>query len=697
MAEDLPAEAPTKITVTPLPPIRAQSADGVIHEFPSGTEPAIVDKAMKAYATEHRDKTNVVEEVSRGVMDPIEGGGQLVSNLLPTPVRQGLDKLNNLVAPYSGGLIRTLPPGGKNEQIEQREKAIAAERGMSADKTDWPRVVGNILSPVNYLPAIGAAGRLESLGAAAAGGAIAGLTTPVTDAKNYFLKKDVQTGIGALIGGVFGAAGAAVSKGVEKLGEYIANKNPEALENDAVKVILRRMAQDAKSGGPTATQAIELANASGKPMTLADQGGPGLKGLAGSLARKPGEASSLIRNFLTKRDNEAAERLSADIANYVHGGQTAHQATEMLLQSRSAEARPAYNDAFALQGVWSPRLEDFLQDPVIRSGLARGYELERLLALAEDRPITATQLGVDIDTQGNIKLLDKPNMRLLDMAKQGLDAMIEEARDPITGRLSKYGVALDKVRRTYRDELDSLDKSGVYRKAREKWAGYSASLDAIKLGRSALHPQRSPEENAAELVGMSESNREFVRLGIADLLRERLAKTGFHGDEAKQLIKNPWMRDQLRPFFKSTAEFDKFVDAVSAETKMFETGRTLVGGSQSAERIAEDMSGETAIKGTGLAIDLLRGHYFRSAVNAWRMYRDLGLKQNPEFNEKIAQIIFSTPLEAESRVGRKLTGVTSTELPNPLGRYVEPIAPTLGGAGIGVAATNRDAPRKQHQ
>src|SRR5438552_1275814 len=32
-------------------PIRAQSADGVIHEFPVGTDPRVIDRVMKNYAT----------------------------------------------------------------------------------------------------------------------------------------------------------------------------------------------------------------------------------------------------------------------------------------------------------------------------------------------------------------------------------------------------------------------------------------------------------------------------------------------------------------------------------------------------------------------------------------------------------------------------------------------------------------------
>src|SRR5207249_4640902 len=134
---------------------------------------------------------------------------------------------------------------------------------------------------------------------------------------------------------------------------------------------------------------------------------------------------------------------------------------------------------------------------------------------------------------------------------QGLDAMIADERNAVTGRLSARGVALDKLRRAYIDEIDALDKTGVYKKARAEWGGYSASLDALRLGRSVF--AGSPEQNAADVAAFKAGSGdiEFYRMGVADVLNERIAKTGFSADEAKALIKNDWMRRQLKPAFKS--------------------------------------------------------------------------------------------------------------------------------------------------
>ena len=640
-------------------PIRAESSDGMIHEFPDDTKPEVVDKVMKDYADKTKDKSTTLGEIGTGMVDPVEGGGQLIANILPARVERGINELNNILAEHSGGLIRKLPEGGKNEQMQQREAEIQQQRGSNTSM-DWARFAGNILSPINYIgglvgPSAKVGMSLLEKGVVAAergeiAGATAGAMQPATKNEGFAREKSMQIGEGAVAGGVLSGATAGAGAGVEAFGRFLARNYPENIASTAVQTVLRRINQDQRAGGPTAAQAISLVNAAkgpwgarpeAKPFSLLDFGGENVKGLGGRVARQPGEGRNIAQQFIGKRDEQAAQRLSQDIAQHVSGGPTMHQATEGLLQARSAAARPAYDAAYDLKGVWSPRLQEFINDPAVKSGLQRGYELERLQALAEGRPITAHQLGVDFDTEGNVKLLDVPNLRLLDMGKRGLDAMIADERNELTGRLSARGVALDQMRKAYVREIDSLDTKGVYRKAREAWAGYSQSLDSLRMGRNVF--KMSPEETAAEVDSMSPANREFYRLGVADMLKERLAKAGLHADEAKQLIKNPWMRDQLRPAFRTPEDFNAFVDSVTQETKMFETGRKVLGGSQTAEREAEDASGHIA-DSAGVIAKLAKGHLFDAAKTTFQLLHDMAIKPNQELNAKIAEILFTSDL-----------------------------------------------------
>jgi hypothetical protein len=694
-------------------PIRTQSADGITHEFPDDTKPEVVDKAMKEYAESQRDKSTTAGEIGTGMMDPVEGGGQLIANILPARVERGLNELNNLLAEHSGGLIRKLPEGGKNEQMQQREAEIQKQRGSNTSM-DWARFAGNILSPINYIgglvgPEVKAGMSMLEKGVVAAergeiAGATAGAMQPATQKGGYGHEKAMQIGEGAVAGGLLSGAMAGAGAGVNKLGEFVARNYPDNVLSTAVQAVLKRISQDQKSGGPTAAQAIQLLNAAkegpwgpkpdAKPLGLIDVTGEATQGLGGRVARQPGEGRNRARSFLEKRDEKADERLSRDIATRIFGGPTMHQASEALLQARSAVARPLYQDAHALQGIWSPRLEQFLQDPVIKAGLARGYNIERQWALAEDRAITSHQLGVELDTEGNIKMLDKPNMLLLDMGKQGLDAMIADAR--VNGRLTKEGVALSKVRDAYVKTIDDLDTTGAYKKARAAWAGYSQSLDSIELGRNVL--KLSPEENAAEIAKLSEPNKEFYRLGVADMLKERLLKAGLDGDEAKALIKNKWMREQLRPAFRSGEDFDQFVDAVTQERGMFKTKGKILGGPATAERLAEDTAPLEAAASMGKAVkQAANKQLFDAAKTTFQLLHDMAIKPNEELNGKIAEILFTSDLPSGVQ-DLLMRGAQGGGLPkrNPASNMAEVLR--MSGAGMApIAATDLTKERSPQQ
>ena len=659
--------------------IQTQSADGATHEFPDGTPPEVVDKAMKAYAEEHKDKSTTLGEVGHGMMDPAYGLGQLMNHVMPSPPP---------LQDAEGKDIDIVAEGDKI--VRQREEAIQQERGGSKN-LDWARMAGQALNPINYIGA-GAGGALikpltskvlsgapgvakgaEALASGVTGGAASGAVEPVSSEK-YAKEKLQQIGLGSLIGGAAGGAGGVAAAGLTGLGSYVARSYPENLMSEAVTKVLKRIKQDQKSGGPSATDALDLVEAASKPVALVDVGGENLRGLGGNVARAPGESRAIASTFLKERDEEAAKRLSADIQQYVSGGPTVFQATEALLESRSRASSPLYKQAQELQNVWSPRLEQFLSHPDVQKGLAKGYEIESRLSLARGEPITASQMGVDIGIDGSTKILGKPNVRLLDMGKQGLDAMIAARRDPITGRLDAEGVSLDTMRREYVKAIDEADSSGIYKRARETWAGYSASLDALQQGRTVFGG--SPEENAVAVAALSPGDREFYRMGVADVLKERLSKGGFTGDESKQLIKNPWMRDQLRPAFKEKADFDAFVDAVTTERKMFDTKVGTIGNSASAGRIAEDVAeGGNMGKLAQFGAQLSSGHPIKAISGMWKAYQDLGLKPNPELNEKVAQILFSSRIPEDAiRMIRAGTRKASNPMSGP--------ASEIAGAGV---------------
>lgn len=613
-----------------MPTFEVTSPDGSKYRI-DGPEGSTPEQALARLRAQLQPReASFGEKFLMGEGDPVRGVAEIAGQFMP----KGEAKATTPVTPDA--------TGAKPKDIQIGTAPVSP--------TDPARLAGNILNPANLITPL-AAGRVPGLAASpmaktVLSSTVASLLQPVGETDDFLTEKGKQAGTGMVLGYGLSVAGKGVSKGVDALGRWLVSRYPENIMSHAVSLVLKRIEQDRSAGGLTARNMIDLirnASAEDRPMTLSDVGGKNVERLAGNVYRRGGEGAARADQLFDSRDQAAANRLRQNIAQYIHGGMTVFEATEALLTARSAAARPLYEHTDSLQGIWSPRLDAFFKDPVIKQGMARGYELERLVSLAENRAFNPTAMGVDISDPNNVVFLRTPNMRVLDMAKQGLDAMIADERNEITGRLSARGVALDKLRRGYLAEIDSLDKTGVYRKARQSWAGYSASLDALKAGRAVFGD--SPEANAAMVreFAPGSGDIEFYRMGVADRLNEKIAKTGFSGDEAKALINNDWMRRQLKPAFKSDADFDAFVESVAQESRMFSRRRAITGGSQTAERQAEDASPliAHAERGAEIASNLTKGNPLKAVMNFYRMYKDVGLLPDNKLNEATAKILFS--------------------------------------------------------
>lgn len=305
-------------------------------------------------------------------------------------------------------------------------------------------------------------------------------------------------------------------------------------------------------------------------------------------------------------------------------------------------------------GVWSPRIQQFLEDPIIKQGIRKGLEVQRLESLAEGKSFNASDYAIQgVDQEGEPIIAKVPNMRLLDASKRGLDEILEGYRDKTSGRLvlDQKGRAIDAVRRSLVGELDRLNPA--YQAARASWSGPSQSIDALKMGADTFN--RSPEQVAENFGRLSPNDKEFYRLGVADKLREKIAKTGVGGDEAKAIIKNEWTKSQLRPIFDSQEKFDKFIDAAMMEGKMFDTAFRLKGGSHTAERLSADQAFSADVEAAGhgvkAAANALSGGphgMIRAARDMWRMKQALGWRKNQAMNAEIAKLLFDPSLTQDA-------------------------------------------------
>lgn len=163
--------------------------------------------------------------VAKGLRDPIDGGAQLLTNILPSSVVKAGNAANNWLADKTG-LVSRLPEGGVDQQVREGEAAYQASRGEDAGTLDGFRIAGSVLSPANI--AIGSripkvAGMGKSIAAGAAGGAAVSALNPVTGPGNYAEEKGKQVATGAAFGGLVPA----VAGGVARVVSPKASTNPQ--------------------------------------------------------------------------------------------------------------------------------------------------------------------------------------------------------------------------------------------------------------------------------------------------------------------------------------------------------------------------------------------------------------------------------------------------------------------------------------
>lgn len=292
--------------------------------------------------------------------------------------------------------------------------------------------------------------------------------------------------------------------------------------------------------------------------------------------------------------------------------------------------------------VWNPRIQEFLNDSDVQAGIRRGWRIEQNEALAEGRPVNASEYAITGFNDAGEPIVGKvPTMKLLAVAKEGMDAMLQSSsyRNELTGALNKEGVSIDKKLRAFVSELDKVNPD--YRAAREQWAGDTKSMQALKYGQELL--KEHPESIARQIAEMTEGEREFTKIGLAQALRDVANKRGPLAAEFDRVAGTQygaqWTRDQLKPLFADEATLQRFVDSVTAETTMARTGNKILGGSQTAERLAEDGS---PVSGTDIAhagVAAARGHLGQLVDRGITMGGKVMDRINPPPNTEIARIL----------------------------------------------------------
>lgn len=459
---------------------------------------------------------------------------------------------------------------------------------------------------------------LAQFGVATTAGTGAGIANEIAPGNKWAELAGLLLGGGAGIGAI-PIAGAV--QGLWRGGQNVLGlQSPQTQASSLLASALRR-----DSATPATIQTrMEEAQGLGVPFASVDAAGRNTVRLGRTVETAPGAGSQTAAEYLSNRQLNQAPRVVEQLSKTLADPTVFKQATDALFKVRSTAARPLYEEAFAMPVDMTPRLQQFLSDPILQQGLSKGREIQRLEMVAE---------GATPPPPSNTL-----TMRDLDAAKRGLDDILEEYRVPETGRLllDDRGRAIEQVRKAYVAYLDELNPK--YAEARSAWGGPSEALDAMASGRR--YAKGDIEDMVARFNELDPTMREFFRIGLARELRSIIDKGGESADAVRRIFGTRDAQNRLRQLFPSEDAFSAFAQAMRLEQTTGSTTRTILGGSPTARITAEgedanlQMLQDVAQLATGTPPTQIGSGWLRKGIDRAR-----GV--NEATAEELARVLFS--------------------------------------------------------
>jgi hypothetical protein len=487
-----------------------------------------------------------------------------------------------------GGLraIGAMVPGGESpaeaytkerDRVRASKSAFREENPMAAPALEMvgggaTGVMGaSKAAAIPVIKNLGHTGR-QVLGGAA-GGAATGFGESEAISSGQLVGDTLAgAGIGGVAGPVLGKAGDMAGWAAGKLGTGFAKlfQSADKQSQEILQDVLRDTGMDIS----TLTQRMQEL---GPDAVLADVSEATAFKLR-SLADTDLGLGQRARDVLDPRQAGAGGRL-IDEAQATMGVPAERFTTslEALDDVRREQARQMYGPIYDQPMPVDDEFLELLQRPSI----AAGYKKAIRSARDAGEPMT-TQLMPDGTLQG------APTLAEIDRIKRGIDDVIRDNTDPITGKMNSDARTASRAKKALLDYVDQADPqvADAYRQARSTYAGFSAREEAMRMGRNILKEDAERLETAVGKMG--EDEREAFKIGAFNAVRDEIEGKIDTGDVSRsRAFFTEKLRRRLRHAFDSEDEFEAFLGAVERERTFAQTRGTVEGNSITARALAQ--------------------------------------------------------------------------------------------------------------
>ena len=505
---------------------------------------------------------------------------------------------------------------------------------------------------LTFAPAAGASLKARAAGSAADAaimGGVAGLAEGNTFDERF---RNAATGaaVGGVVGGAVPVAGSLLKTATSPITSNIAARiNPERYASNQVA----RAVSESGMTPQQIAQEVADAGAAGQGMfTVADAMGNSGQRMLSTTARGPGAARTEVVEFLNNRQAGQGGRLSTVVDDALGVSGTARQSADQLTQAARNQSRPLYEAAYAKRPNWSERLQEFYDDPIAKRGLKEGVAIQRLESLASGKTFKPSDYAItNFDEAGDPIISGVPNLRTIDLIKKGWDNILDGYRDTTTGRLvlDERGRALDRVRRAFLEEVDSLNPE--YAEARRLYAGPAQAKEQVGRGGQAASRGRA-EDNIDQFSRLNQASRQGFRTGYADKLSEGFERSAEGVNKARGLTSDK-RRAELNALSlyqgpSLPGQGSQIEKLIGRENTMFQTRHATIGNSKTAENLNDDaaMGVDPTLVG-----NLLSGNWSGAARGALQAGQNALSGNTPEVRQAIARMLLTTKGGAESLQG----------------------------------------------
>lgn len=352
---------------------------------------------------------------------------------------------------------------------------------------------------------------------------------------------------------------------------------------------IQRIAKTLTDAGYTADQAREIIRIRGPEAMLADIGEP-MTRLARTQKSAPGAAVNIATTALENRQLGQQGRLE-QIAQKALGTKAGlYESDDALVSRLEQEAAPLYQQAFEnakpvdLSPVMTSIDQQLAKMPAkspIRAAIMRAREM----------------LGETVDEKIGFK--PYADLEMLHNAKMAIDDMLDAAtKDNSLGRTSKRAVLAVK-----NQLLDAMDQDNpAYKQGREIFSGVMTSREALQAGRQFL--KEDAESLAGTMADLAIEDQKLFRAGalraLVDIIDNRPPDVS-----VVQQLRKTGLTKKLAELIPNAEDYKAFVQQLANERTFANTRATVLGGSQTTEKLLDAMDQAGSIG--GLVSDVATG------------------------------------------------------------------------------------------